>query len=52
MWTVGDMNPDMYNITIDGVLNTTGDWTNGTITIDIDGWAVGVYTVMLNISDS
>ena len=52
LWTVGDANPGVYNVTKDGTLFvTTTSWTNGTITVNIDGLAVGSYIFVIHVHD-
>ena len=51
-WTVGDLNPADYNITVDGVLYEEDTWINGIISMDIDGLIVGEYEIILNINDT
>ena len=51
VWDVGDKNPDYYNITEDGVLIDEGYWTNGTITVDVDGNTVGYYEYEITVFD-
>ena len=52
IWTVGDVNPDVYNILLDGSEHTSNtSWTNGTITINIDGLSIGTYTFTIYIYD-
>ena len=51
-WIVGDINPSVYNITLDGSIHTsTTSWTNGTITINTDGLTVGVHTLIIYVYD-
>jgi len=51
-WTVGDVNPNVYNITLDGSIYTsTTSWTNGTITIDIDNLSVGIHEFIIYVYD-
>jgi surface protein len=52
IWTVGDENPGVYNITLDGILFTTDVWTDGTITLDIDGLILGVYEFVIFVYDT
>ncbi|MCY3410656.1 MAG: hypothetical protein INQ03_03365 [Candidatus Heimdallarchaeota archaeon] len=52
-WTIGDLYPDYYRLFIDGTKE--GDdvsWTNGTISIDIDGLLVGEYNYTIWIFDA
>jgi surface protein len=52
VWTVGDRNPDVYNVTKDGSIFVTDTvWSNGTITVDIDGLSVGEYEFTINVYD-
>lgn len=51
IWTVGDQNPGIYNVTLDGVLYGTDSWTNGTITVDIDGLDIGIHEFIIYIYD-
>lgn len=51
VWAVGDVNPDIYNITMNGNLYTEGTWTNGTISVGIDGFAIDVYEFIINVYD-
>lgn len=51
-WVVGDKDPDLYNITLNGALYESNNWTNGTITLDVDGWAIGEYTLILYLYDT
>ena len=51
-WNVGDVNPGTYNITRNGnpiVFNQT--WNNGSVTLDIDGLALGNYNYTIYLQD-
>ncbi|MDH5403678.1 MAG: hypothetical protein OEY49_14370, partial [Candidatus Heimdallarchaeota archaeon] len=51
-WTVGDINPSVYNITINGeILRPTTNWINGTITVSVDGLDIGSYTIIIFVYD-
>lgn len=51
VWTVGDIDPNDYNVTLDGVLYDSGTWTNGTITVNIDDLAVGDHIFIISVYD-
>ncbi|MDH5403019.1 MAG: BspA family leucine-rich repeat surface protein, partial [Candidatus Heimdallarchaeota archaeon] len=52
-WTVGDVNPGVYNVTKDGIIYTsTTSWSNGTILVDIDGLSVGSYNFTIFVYDT
>lgn len=51
VWNVGDQDPGFYNVTENGTLYEPGYWTNGTISIDIDGLAIGVYEYAIFLYD-
>ncbi|MDH5404093.1 MAG: BspA family leucine-rich repeat surface protein [Candidatus Heimdallarchaeota archaeon] len=52
-WNVGDVNPGVYNVTKDGAeFIATIRWTNGTITVNVDGLEVGSYTFIINVYDT
>jgi hypothetical protein len=53
IWTVGDQNPGVYNVTKDGTLYVSDtSWSNGTISISVDGLAVGTYTFVITVYDT
>ncbi|MHA2335199.1 MAG: hypothetical protein ACXAEU_24425, partial [Candidatus Hodarchaeales archaeon] len=53
IWTVGDQNPGVYNVTKDGTLYVSDtSWSNGTISINVDGLAVGTYTFIITVYDA
>ena len=53
VWNVTDFNANMYNITKDGLFNTSGVYTSGqSIIINVDGLAIGSYTFTLFVNDT
>ncbi len=50
-WTVGDVNPDVYNVTRNGVLIETKSWINGTISVNVDNLPVGIYEFNITVYD-
>ncbi len=51
-WQVSDLNPATYTLTVDGNSFSTGSWTTGTLSINVDGInAVGEHTLVLTIYD-
>ncbi|WP_371803869.1 BspA family leucine-rich repeat surface protein [Candidatus Lokiarchaeum ossiferum] len=51
-WQVSDVYPDIYDILIDDetyIANAT--WTNGTISVNVDGLSVGNHTVVILLYD-
>lgn len=53
LWDVGDKNPGEYNISRDGVqIINTQKWTNGTISLNINGLNYGSYNFAIFLFDS
>ncbi len=51
-WNVGDDNPDVYNVTKDGILFfLTSYWSNGIIVVGIDGLGIGTYNFTIYLYD-
>ncbi|MDH5645582.1 MAG: BspA family leucine-rich repeat surface protein, partial [Candidatus Heimdallarchaeota archaeon] len=51
-WIVGDNNPNVYNITVNGnILVSDITWINGSITISVDSYAVGIYEFIIFVFD-
>ena len=51
-WMVGDTNPGVYNVTLDeNVYIPTTIWSNGTITVNVDGLTVGIHNFTLYLLD-
>lgn len=51
-WTAMDNNPSMYNITRNGTLVVTNQpWSNGSISINVDYLADGVYNYTIILGD-
>ncbi|MDH5403680.1 MAG: BspA family leucine-rich repeat surface protein [Candidatus Heimdallarchaeota archaeon] len=52
-WYVNDDHPNIYNITLDGLLyaNLTS-WSNGLINVNIDGLDIGSHTFIINVFDN
>ncbi|MCE7737347.1 MAG: hypothetical protein GPJ54_20830, partial [Candidatus Heimdallarchaeota archaeon] len=51
-WLLGDKNPDVYNINQNGTpFEETTQWSNGSITINIDGLSLGVYEFSITVYD-
>ncbi len=53
-WHASDPNTkqSMFNVTKDGLIILSGPWTpNATVVVDLDGFAVGMYTFTLSIND-
>ncbi|KKL73769.1 hypothetical protein LCGC14_2071570, partial [marine sediment metagenome] len=51
-FTLGDKNPGVYNTTMNGGLyNSTKTWTNGSLSINVDGLGVGIHTLIIYIYD-
>lgn len=51
-WQVSDLNPATYTLTVDGNSFSTGSWTTGTLSINVDGInAVGEHTLVLTVYD-
>jgi len=51
-WTAGDKNPDNYICYQNASEHDTGFWTNGSIIIDIDGFAIGFYNFSIIVYDT
>jgi uncharacterized protein (UPF0264 family) len=52
-WIAGDRHPGVYNITLDGNLYIPDSpWSNGTITINVDGLSLGAHTVVITLYDT
>lgn len=52
VWTVSDSNPDTYVIYRDANLIESDIWSNGTISIDVDGLTLGKHNFTIVISDT
>lgn len=52
VWTIADVNADSYNLTINGILSISDVWTSGTITVNVDGLAVGQYNFTIYLNDT
>lgn len=51
-WQVSDLNPATYTLTVDGASFSSGSWTSGTLSINVDGInAVGEHTLVLTVYD-
>jgi plastocyanin len=50
-WNPSDYNPDSYTITKDGVLVEDGTWGGGSITFNVDGLDLGIYTYVCTVYD-
>lgn len=51
-WTATDLDPDVWELFINGTSHDTGAWTNGSdILINVDGLDVGVYNLTLLVWD-
>jgi hypothetical protein len=50
-WTLGDVNPDVYHVTRNGVLIETKSWINGTISVNVDNLPVGIYEFNITVYD-
>jgi hypothetical protein len=52
-WDVSDEHPVSYEITRDGVVVASGDWTSSmtSISIDVDGLEAGTYEFVLTVTD-
>ena len=52
-WSVGDTNPGIYNVTVDGsIYITTYIWANGTITVNVDDLAIGSHNFTIFLFDN
>ncbi|MCY3414051.1 MAG: fibronectin type III domain-containing protein [Candidatus Heimdallarchaeota archaeon] len=52
-WSASDIQPDYYDVTINGSAYISGQsWTSGSIVVDIDGFAVASYTFVITVYDS
>ncbi|MFW9918617.1 MAG: hypothetical protein ACFFED_03390 [Candidatus Thorarchaeota archaeon] len=50
-WTLSDLNPDTYSISLDSEIIQTSTWADGTISIDIDGLDIGTYIYTIEVVD-
>ncbi len=50
-WNVSDDYPGTYNVTIDGNLWTSGTWSSGQISVNVDGLGEGTHTLVIRIYD-
>ncbi|MCY3411519.1 MAG: BspA family leucine-rich repeat surface protein [Candidatus Heimdallarchaeota archaeon] len=50
-WEVSDFQPGTYNITVDGGVIDSGDWTNGTISITHDNDTISSFEYILTVWD-
>jgi hypothetical protein len=52
-WNISDLDPDRYVIYLDGVEMVNQTWTSpNTVVYSVDGLAVGVYAVVIEVYDS
>ncbi|MDH5646351.1 MAG: hypothetical protein OEZ01_10105 [Candidatus Heimdallarchaeota archaeon] len=51
-WIVADINPSNYIIQKDGVVITSGIWSNGTITANVSSLSLGTYIYTLTVNDT
>jgi hypothetical protein len=51
-WSPSSTIPDYYTISVNGGSPTRYTWTGGTITYNVDGLAVGTYTVTCTVYDT
>ncbi|MHA2364251.1 MAG: Heimdall-CTERM domain-containing surface protein [Candidatus Hodarchaeales archaeon] len=54
-WTLNDVNPNYYNVTLNGMTSLMNDtlWIDGTIvTVSIDGLSVGTHYVIIMMNDT
>jgi len=51
-WDVSDLNPDIYILALDGEEYTTGSWTTGVLSIDVDDIGEGEHELMMTIYDA
>jgi hypothetical protein len=52
VWSVSDLYPDEYVIYREGISIMSDAWTAGSITLDIDGLAIGEYNYTIKMSDT
>ncbi|MCH8908628.1 MAG: BMP family ABC transporter substrate-binding protein, partial [Candidatus Heimdallarchaeota archaeon] len=53
VWNVGDINVGHYNVTKDGSVHVSDTpWSNGVITMNVDGLDPGIYTFIINVYDA
>lgn len=51
-WTIADLYPNLYNITIDGIITQMNvPWTNGTYSVNIDTLLPGSHIIQIATSD-
>ncbi|MBD3404635.1 MAG: hypothetical protein GF411_00690, partial [Candidatus Lokiarchaeota archaeon] len=50
-WTVDDMEPDSYELTLNGTLFQSGSWNGSAITINVDHLSPAVYIFTLTLYD-
>jgi len=50
-WEVSDLHPNTYTVELDGEEYATGSWTNGELSINIDGLTAGEHVLVLYIYD-
>lgn len=51
-WTLGDQNPGVYEVYMNNSLFVSSTtWSNGTVTVNIDGLTVGVYDFTIYVYD-
>lgn len=51
VWEVSDLHPDHYVIFVDTEEFTTGTWTTGTISVNIDSLDIGEHVLVLYVYD-
>ncbi len=51
-WTLGDQNPGVYEVYMNNSLFVSStSWSNGTVTVNIDGLTVGIYNFTIYVYD-
>ena len=51
-WNLGDSNPGTYEISNGSAVLKSGSWTNGSISISLNGFELGITTLTINVSDA
>jgi len=54
VWNGSDVHPDQYEITLDGVLFSSGQWNSSSeyLNVSLDGLAIGEYTFVITLNDT
>ncbi len=50
-WSPSDLHPNLYEVYRDGLKIESGQWTGGSIVVNVDGHTAGIYNYTLRVLD-